>query len=425
MFKRKFVALLCFFTIDQISCVNYDVNVVGLLGVENTVPLISTIITDALIQGDVRVNFINSRPQNSNSPIVGKFLNDIPFGINALGMQDPSIAPISLLTDVIGYADQAIYKSVPNSHIKFAYSMIETDAVPEWIVKAINSSFDAVIVPHQCLVDIYQKSGVEVPVFVISLPIYLETILSRQLKQARSTPFVFGISAGFCERKNHKLLLWAFSRAFKNNKNVKLKIHGGWGDSLQISRLIKKLKLKNVNVIEKTLDRNNYINFLSSCDCYVFPSKGEGFSLTPREALALGIPCILSNHTVHEDLTHLGSVIAVDAQIKESAQDYTAIMGEVCGNYHQGTVHDWKIALEKMYNNYEYYLSRNEEGREYTKRYLIQNLASSYRTLIKPLKVTLVDPNIEGSANKILSTGELITTSPTLYRKYNDIYSFD
>lgn len=32
-------------------------------------------------------------------------------------------------------------------------------------------------------------------------------------------------------------------------------------------------------------------------DCFVFPSKGEGWGLPPREAVAMGIPTIVPRHT--------------------------------------------------------------------------------------------------------------------------------
>src|SRR5690606_16017389 len=39
------------------------------------------------------------------------------------------------------------------------------------------------------------------------------------------------------------------------------------------------------------------IDLFSQADCLVFPSKGEGWGLPPREAVALGIPAIVPRHT--------------------------------------------------------------------------------------------------------------------------------
>ena len=119
------------------------------------------------------------------------------------------------------------------------------------------------------------------------------------------------MSAGFAERKNYHVLLEAFAGEFKNNPHVRLKIHGSWQDGDmgdRVKRKIKRLGLTNVEIFEQVFTREQYIEFMYSLDCYVYLSMGEGYSLTPREAIALGIPCILSNHTVHKVLAGVKGV---------------------------------------------------------------------------------------------------------------------
>lgn len=53
--------------------------------------------------------------------------------------------------------------------------------------------------------------------------------------------------------------------------------------------------LQNVKIINNKLDRNEYVELLQNASCYVSPSKGEGFALPPREALAIGLPVILTD----------------------------------------------------------------------------------------------------------------------------------
>ena len=58
-----------------------------------------------------------------------------------------------------------------------------------------------------------------------------------------------------------------------------------------------------------------YIEFISTFDCYVNLSKGEGFSIPPRESLALGIPCIISDNTAHKTICDSGLVLPVTSKI--------------------------------------------------------------------------------------------------------------
>ena len=52
----------------------------------------------------------------------------------------------------------------------------------------------------------------------------------------------------------------------------------------------------------------------------------EGFSITPREALAMKKPCILSNNTAHKKMCAKKYAYGVKSEIKESA--YYNIFGK-------------------------------------------------------------------------------------------------
>jgi glycosyltransferase involved in cell wall biosynthesis len=50
---------------------------------------------------------------------------------------------------------------------------------------------------------------------------------------------------------------------------------------------------------------------MSGLDVYCFLSSGEGWSVTPREALHLGKPVVLLDAHVHAELRHLPGIILV------------------------------------------------------------------------------------------------------------------
>lgn len=389
-----------------------DVNIVGLIGTETTMPLVGTTIIDVL-RTRFSVNLISSRPHLTASE-QSIFKQDLPFDPHSLSRSSRHLAPLSLLTDVIGYKDNPFYQNVPPSLIKIAYSMFEATRLPQMWVDAINTSFDAVVVPDQHLITIYQKSGVKKPIFSIPLPIYLEKLYSVKSlpTKTKPVPFVFGISAGFSVRKNYDTLLTAFSQEFGADPNVILKIHGSWGDPALVRAKAADLGLKNILIFDTTFSRTDYIEYLSSLNAYVYPSTGEGYSLTPREALALAIPCILSYHTVHKSIRALG-ILRVPARTLVKA--HFDQFDDDCGYFHHCSVGDLRKALRTMYNDYSHFKQEAWKGRTWTRKFLRSELAPLFATLIHPAKITL------GNTNSITSS-QLTTNDLSLYRKYRKLY---
>ena len=366
------------------------------------------------LKSDVRINFINTEIGFST-------LQDINADIaHILSQQNSEVFKSNVgIFEMVLSSDPCKwwYKKIQEScAIKIAYSMFEaTQIIPEW-VSILNDVFDAVVVPDNYLIQVYKKSGVTIPIFVLPLGIYIEEFLKSPQKTSPGKPFVFGISAAFADRKNHIKLLESFIQEFGNSPDVVLKIHGricegknGMDICKKCINTIREKRLKNIQLINKSLAWHEYIQFISSFDCYVFISKGEGFSITPREALACGIPVILSNNTTHQTICKTGFVRSVPSAIMSPA--YCEAFGKVVGSNFDCTIQDVRAALRDVYQNYQKYLDMAQKGREWVQRYLYKNLRPLYLNLVKPKKVILGDHNL-------ITDEFLMTNSPKLYEKY-------
>jgi glycosyltransferase involved in cell wall biosynthesis len=147
-----------------------------------------------------------------------------------------------------------------------------------------------------------------------------------------------------------------------------------------------------------------------SLDCYVLFSHGEGFSISPREALALGIPCILSNNSAHKTICKTGYVRVVPSDILSKVVFYE-LDNHI--TYMYGTnLEDARQALKDVYNNYEIYKNKALDGRKWVQQYLIPNLKQKYINLIKPRKILFGDENI-------VTDDYFMTNSKVLFEKYN------
>ncbi len=302
---------------------------------------------------------------------------------------------------------------VPNSPIKLVYSTFETTDIPKYWINLLNNNFDAVLVPSKFLVKTYKKSGIKIPVFLAPHGIYIDEFLNAPIKSQRNEIFTFGTSAGFWPHKNHELLLKAFLEKFNNNPEVKLKIHGRFGDQKVIQNLkkiIREKKAKNVELITHCFNPKEHLEFMKSLDCYVLVSKGEGFSVTPRESISLGIPTIISNNTAHKELAKLPYFIPVKSNIKEPS-NFTQEMKAYCGYNFNTNQKYLENALESVYKDYGDYLKLAIEAREWVKQFTYKSLEKKYLNIINPEKV------IFGTQN-IITNDYLMTNSKKLYEKY-------
>lgn len=357
------------------------------------------------LNGYLKINFIPSRPVNLNE------VNEEVKKVIQASVKKPG--KVALLEDPLWYAD-AMPK---NSKIKIAFSVFESTRIPlEW-VQILNSRFDAVVVADPYFIKVYKDSGVKIPIFHIPLGIYIDEFLEKPLKKEASKPFVFRCCSRFFKRKNHHLLITAFAREFGNRTDVKLKINGGgkWGSEKiyeNLKALVKKLKVTNISLTNDALPWHKYIETMSSMDCYVNISQGEGFSITPRESLALGIPTIVTNNTAQKTICSTDLVRAVPSTIRIPTNRKT--VNEQVSYQFNCRLEDVQAALRDVYQNYQRYLEKAHQGREWVKQYRWNDLRKKYLNLIKPKIIKL------GNINEV--TDEyFMTDSKELYQKYLEI----
>lgn len=359
-----------------------------------------------MLEPYLKVNFVRAARSKMEIP------DDIKPEVRAIfSSADKSPGAVSLFTDTFDNSKAHLTYNKVDSKIKIAYSMLESTRIPVSWVKTINRDFDAIAVPDQFLVKVYEDSGVNVPIFTVPIGMYLKDFLTFPVKSKKNKIFTFGVAATFIDRKNNSKLLSAFIEEFGNNSNFLLKIHGRGGDSPKyLEEIVKKLNIKNVKITQGAIAQDKYVDFLRSIDCYVYISKGEGFSLTPREAMALGIPCIITNNTAQTTICNSGLVEVVPSNIKEPFN----LRGEFAGYCFDCQISAVRAALKKVYNNYQKYLSKSSLARKWAKQYDLNNISKYYVSLVKPKAVILGKRNI-------VTPSYLETNSKELYNKYLEI----
>lgn len=373
--------------------------------------------------GKVPLNIIETLGDEVSSNYIGtNRQNEFPIDRNLMSekvkscLDNPDQEPgkVALLTDILWDLKGKRCAAVPKeSLIKLAYSMLENTAIPKKWVELLNEEFDAVVVPDKYFVDVYQNCGVQIPIFVLPIPMKLKAYFAYSPHSSKQgKPFVF-IDAS--ANKNPFVLIEAFAKAFGNNPDVRLVMRAVRLAKLKdIKKLISHYGLSNIILENGPISLETFIDELSASDCYVNLSRGEGFSFIPREALALGLPVIITNNTASMTICESGFVTAVQSDIKgPSRAVYIRDFGEECGEQFDCRVEDVVPALQDMYYNYSLHVEKALEGRKWVAQYDCENpqLQLAYRTLVKPKQVELGDQNI-------IQDGTLITNSVRLFEKY-------
>jgi glycosyltransferase involved in cell wall biosynthesis len=138
-------------------------------------------------------------------------------------------------------------------------------------------------------------------------PIDVEWVL-RKYKIAR--PFVLYLGS-IEPKKGVAELVAAFSHVAESGKSVSLVLAGGRGSQvLDIEGLLRRSPLRSKVRWLGFVDEADKKALVKACDLFCYPSLYEGFGLPPLEAMAHGVPCIVSGETSLPEIAGDASLVA-------------------------------------------------------------------------------------------------------------------
>lgn len=271
------------------------------------------------LKSDFDVNFVDSRPETSDHQF-------IPNSVNTITGYAPAIeeADVSVFVDVTSNdSDDQNWRKVPPSRLKYIYSVFDSTRIPLSWADIINNHFDAVFVPSRFLVDVYRQSRVQKPIFHLPLALDLTRYYALSPLSLSGRPFVFSFVGSREMRKNVDALIECFHDTFGNRNDVVLRVHCALDFYNDTASYKDRILRRHPNVIYSggSLNDAGYLELIRNTDCFVSLSRGEGYSIVPREFLAAGKPVILSDCFAHSeilrDLNSLGENLGfgVDATI--------------------------------------------------------------------------------------------------------------
>ncbi|WP_136514980.1 glycosyltransferase [Geomonas edaphica] len=183
----------------------------------------------------------------------------------------------------------------------------EFGSLPVRWVEVMNEKVDEVWVPSSYVRDCYLRSGIR-PERVFTVPNGVNTALFNPevtpipLKTRKRFKFLF--VGGTIARKGIDILLQAYSAAFTSSDDVCLVIKDMGGGSFYQGRTAQELiaryrqnpELPEVEYLDRFLPDRELAGLYTACDCLVHPYRGEGFGLPMAEAMACGLPAIVTGY---------------------------------------------------------------------------------------------------------------------------------
>lgn len=172
----------------------------------------------------------------------------------------------------------------------------------------------------------YKKLGT-VPVFnmpmVVSIP--KPTVDLRHALKLPTNTFLFYLlfdGNSWLSRKNPLGGIQAFEKAFppnSENKNVGLVIKAmniNYDDVMWKKIQLIAKKDPRIYIINKRIERQDLINLMASCNCYISLHRSEGFGRVIAEAMLLGQPVVVTNFSGNVDFCNSTTAYLVDGELQ-------------------------------------------------------------------------------------------------------------
>lgn len=211
--------------------------------------------------------------------------------------------------------------------LRLAVFFWEESRVPPPMVAHLNSHTDGVLVASRFVQRVLRFSGYEHPIGVMPLGLQremLEAPLAEPLRApAAGAPFRFlHVSSAF-ERKGVDVLLQAFFETFRTEDGVELVIKTFANPHNHTEAQLANWRLRYpdgpaVYLHMEPLDDADMRALYESAHAVVLPTRGEGFNLPAAEALALGVPLVVTAGGGQADFATLQTATLVPYRLSAS-----------------------------------------------------------------------------------------------------------
>lgn len=304
--------------------------------------------------------------------------------------RDVSTVRVFFYVDVLwnGHYDRNASR-VPNHGFRVAHMAYDSDELPPHWVRLLNERFELALFTSRHLESVAINSGVDVPIGTLPIGLDLSEALASYLPVPRGDKIRFGSVGAWHDRKDHTTVLQAFLEEFGNDPSVEFILHSNLvsveTSYARILRLVRRSGAHNIRLSRREMSRVDKEKLIDSIDIMIDCSRGEGYSIPPREALARGSVLVLSDIGAHQDLFGPEGVFRVPTAGTAPAR-YPEIDGLICGRQTPVEVGQVRRALREAYE----WLTRRESPTSFLLRkrraasFGFDALSAAYAQVVNP-----------------------------------------
>lgn len=205
--------------------------------------------------------------------------------------------------------DQADLFFTGHRGYRIGYTMLEVDGLPrEWV--AACNAMDEIWTPSHWGATVFADAGVTRPIVVMPLGYDPERFRPDGPARRIAGRFTFLSIFEWGERKAPEVLLRAYAAAFTRRDDVLLVLRvNNFDAEVDVARQIAALRLPAgappvVVLYNHQISDDSLGSLYRSADCFVLPTRGEGWGLPILEAMACGLPVIATDWSGQTEFFH-------------------------------------------------------------------------------------------------------------------------
>lgn len=234
----------------------------------------------------------------------------------------------------------------------------ETTIIPRSWVGKLNS-FDALLVPCEQNIQAFRDSGVRIPIELIHWGFDADKFYPMEREPNRF--FTFGHMGHLSVRKGTDVLIEAFLEAFPTEQDVRL-ICKTSTNNYPFMVNDKRIKVM-IGAISAEEMKND---FTKEIDCFVFPTRGEGFGLTPLEMMATGVPAIVTGWSGPLEYMNPEVGWLIDHKMTPATSFTQEVYKEECGEWAEPSKEHLVHLLRHAYTHREEVKEKGLAAAKYT-----------------------------------------------------------
>ncbi len=272
--------------------------------------------------------------------------------------------------------------SLPNldTSYRIIYTMFESDKIPDEWIEYLKIA-DRVLVPSKWCASVFAKSGIDATVVPLGYDDAIFKPQDRVIKSENREPFCFLHYNAYNARKGHLEVFKAFTEEFELDEPVKLILKTTVPDPYKRFPINQNI-YRNIEIITGKVMPLELQTLMARSDCFVFPSRGEGFGVPPIECMATGMPAIVPNaHGISEYFN--ADYMYEVAVAGETPALYSRYKGMDVGKMVLCDVKDLRRQMRYVYEHQQEAHDKGLAASDYAKQWTIGKTAGMLKDIIE------------------------------------------